>query len=136
MWANPQFPADLVTFTEETLKGKLHFLCSVPLRFLKKELLIFSEYFFLSCSVLPRWHHHYCRFFLFISVSPLLTECKNISLAGYFTLPVKDVFIRKTPRHRCLAGLQIYIYSICIFVVFLILSVVDVSWRLLKKLSP
>ena len=25
MWPNPQFPADLVTFTEETLDGKLHF---------------------------------------------------------------------------------------------------------------
>ena len=29
MWPNPQFPADLVTFTEETLNGKLHFLCNV-----------------------------------------------------------------------------------------------------------
>ena len=29
MWANPQFPAELVTFTEEILNGKLHFLCSV-----------------------------------------------------------------------------------------------------------
>ena len=29
MWSNPQFPAaDLVTFTEEVLNGKLHFLCS------------------------------------------------------------------------------------------------------------
>ena len=28
MWANPQFPTDLVTFTEEILHGKLHFLCS------------------------------------------------------------------------------------------------------------
>ena len=28
MWPNPQFPADLVTFTEETRKGKLDFLCS------------------------------------------------------------------------------------------------------------
>ena len=28
MWLNPQFPADLVTFTEEILNGKLHFLCS------------------------------------------------------------------------------------------------------------
>ena len=27
MRANPQFPADLVTFTEEILNGKLHFLC-------------------------------------------------------------------------------------------------------------
>ena len=28
MWTNPQFPADLVTFTEEILNGKFHFLCS------------------------------------------------------------------------------------------------------------
>ena len=27
--SNPQFPEDLVTFTEEILNGKLHFLCSV-----------------------------------------------------------------------------------------------------------
>ena len=25
MWPNPQFPADLVTFTEEIPNGKLHF---------------------------------------------------------------------------------------------------------------
>ena len=29
MWPNPQFSADLVTFTEEICNGKLHFLCSV-----------------------------------------------------------------------------------------------------------
>ena len=29
MWPNPQFPADLVTFTEEILNGKLPFICSV-----------------------------------------------------------------------------------------------------------
>ena len=29
MWPNLQFPADLVTFTEETLNGKLHILCIV-----------------------------------------------------------------------------------------------------------
>ena len=28
MWPNAQFPADLVTFTEEILNGKLHVLCS------------------------------------------------------------------------------------------------------------
>ena len=28
MWPSPQFSADLVTFTEEILNGKLHFLCS------------------------------------------------------------------------------------------------------------
>ena len=25
MWSNPQFPEDLVTFTEETINGKFHF---------------------------------------------------------------------------------------------------------------
>ena len=28
MWPNPQFLAGLVTFTEEILNEKLHFLCS------------------------------------------------------------------------------------------------------------
>ena len=28
MWPNPQFPADLITFTEEILNGKLRF-CAV-----------------------------------------------------------------------------------------------------------
>ena len=28
MWLNPHFPADLVTFIEEILNGKLHFLCN------------------------------------------------------------------------------------------------------------
>ena len=31
MESNPQFPADLVTFTEEIRNEKLHFLCSVGL---------------------------------------------------------------------------------------------------------
>ena len=34
MWPNPQETADLVTFTEEILNGKLHFLCSVRVFFL------------------------------------------------------------------------------------------------------
>ena len=31
MWTNPQIPADLVTFTEEILNEKLHFLSSETL---------------------------------------------------------------------------------------------------------
>ena len=31
MRSNPQIPPDLVTFTEEILNEKLHFLCSVEL---------------------------------------------------------------------------------------------------------
>ena len=34
MWPNPQFPADLVTFTEEILNRKFQFLCSDFLEFL------------------------------------------------------------------------------------------------------
>ena len=29
MWPDPQFSADLVTFTEKIFNEKLHFLCSV-----------------------------------------------------------------------------------------------------------
>ena len=29
MWPNPQEAVDLVTFTEEILNGKIHFLCSI-----------------------------------------------------------------------------------------------------------
>ena len=32
MWPNPHETADLVTFTEEILNGKLHFLCNVEKR--------------------------------------------------------------------------------------------------------
>ena len=28
MRPNPRFPADLATFTEEIINGKLHFMCS------------------------------------------------------------------------------------------------------------
>ena len=33
MWPNPQFLEDLVTFTEEFLSGKLHYVCSDTLLF-------------------------------------------------------------------------------------------------------
>ena len=39
MWPNPQFPADLVTITEEILNGKLDFLCSDKALCFKKNLL-------------------------------------------------------------------------------------------------
>ena len=31
MWPNPEQTRDLVTFTEEMLNGKLHFLCSTKI---------------------------------------------------------------------------------------------------------
>ena len=33
MWLNSQFSADLITFTEEILNGRFHFLCSVRITF-------------------------------------------------------------------------------------------------------
>ena len=41
MWPNPQFPADLVTFTEEIVNGKLQFLCSV--NFYKMSILVINS---------------------------------------------------------------------------------------------
>ena len=35
MWPNPQFTTDLLTFTEEILNGKLHFMCSVTNKYLR-----------------------------------------------------------------------------------------------------
>ena len=35
MWPDPQFPADLVIYTEKVLDGKLSFLCNDELLFLK-----------------------------------------------------------------------------------------------------
>ena len=47
MWPNPQFPADLVTFIEEILNAKIHFLCSEISLSIKKMntcIYIFSSY--------------------------------------------------------------------------------------------
>ena len=45
-WPNSQFPADLVTFTEEIFNGKLHFLCNVNVFFLDTE-----EYYSRRCKI-------------------------------------------------------------------------------------
>ena len=42
MWLNPQETADLVTFTEEILSGKYHFLCSEEKAQLIRKANIFS----------------------------------------------------------------------------------------------
>ena len=36
MWPNPEETANLVTFTEEILNGKLHFLCNEKFKALAK----------------------------------------------------------------------------------------------------
>ena len=42
MWSNPQFPANLVTFTKETFNEKLYFLCSAYREILKSALVYLS----------------------------------------------------------------------------------------------
>ena len=44
MWPNPQKTADLVTFTEEILNGKLHFLGSVNTVETKLSLTVIKKY--------------------------------------------------------------------------------------------
>ena len=51
MWPNPQFPADLVTFTEKILNGKLHF-CAVYYHIIIRYPLpepINTKSFYISC---------------------------------------------------------------------------------------
>ena len=45
MRPNPQETADLLTFTEEVLNGKLHFLCSVVSVILEILYLLLSRFF-------------------------------------------------------------------------------------------
>ena len=50
MWPNPQETEDLITFTEEILNGKLHFLCS--------ELLVFGEtYVYVGRDLVLKQYH-------------------------------------------------------------------------------
>ena len=44
-WLNPQETADLVTFTEKILDGKLHFLCSVSKSSVSRELALSDQGF-------------------------------------------------------------------------------------------
>ena len=53
MWPNPQETADLVTFTEEILIGKLHFLCSANINI---------EVFAMKCLFLDIYVSPECHF--------------------------------------------------------------------------
>ena len=50
----PQFPADVVTFTEEILNGKLHFLCSGDHS--PNRLTLIHRHRFCALSYLPYLH--------------------------------------------------------------------------------
>ena len=78
MWPNPQFSADLVTFTKEILNGKLHFLyrasCFEAFRICLQETQVFLEY-----SVAVTWRCSVKKLFLkFISSFIVKHLCESI----------------------------------------------------------
>ena len=76
MWPNPQFLVGLVTFTEEILNGKLHFLCSVPYTYTVGLLLHLQYYQKCEPIILKVWLK--CKFVLWQSrYYKLLTENKD-----------------------------------------------------------
>ena len=64
MWPNPQETVDLVTFTEEILNGKFHFLCSDSSGFII--VVLFFAFFFLhkrKNKLLYQFTTQECKFF-------------------------------------------------------------------------
>ena len=90
MWPNPQESVDLVTFTEEILNGKLHFLCSVNVEFQMKVLKCPSHY--LHWLDLPlREKCPYLKIFCpYFPAVGLNTDQKN-SEYGHFLGSVYDI---------------------------------------------
>ena len=70
MWPNPQFPAYLVTFTEEILNRKLYFLCSQIEFILQSVSLKFFEILLIYSNVVSMilekscWKKTYLEFLL------------------------------------------------------------------------
>ena len=70
MWPNPQETADFVTFTEEILNGKLHFLCS-SFNSLLFMVLNFSCLFTSNFFCLPLLNKNYTRYIVFLPTTIL-----------------------------------------------------------------
>ena len=65
MWPNPQFSTDLVTFAEEVLNRKFHFLYSV------KSLILDIKPSFTSCELNLHWSTANCQNFMTMVVGLL-----------------------------------------------------------------
>ena len=57
MWPNPQFPADLVKFTEDILNEKLHFLCRDKSYSQLRDIHMMSTENDQCFDILPHFHH-------------------------------------------------------------------------------
>ena len=65
---NPQFLADLVTFTEEILNGKLHFLCSDYFELYWKRDYKMPVYFLNHFEISSSWHFDKMQMLLFLEL--------------------------------------------------------------------
>ena len=88
MWPNPQETADLVTFTEEVLNGKLHFLYSVgePLRLPRRVTLLGLPFVWnLVCLQVSLFHYfislvYFMSLFQFSRLFPIETHVVSTSI--------------------------------------------------------
>ena len=71
MWPYPQFAVDLVTFTEEILNKKLHFLCSVWRVQNVDRILIYYK----TSGFLP--DHFFKKIFQILTLPKIFTTRKN-----------------------------------------------------------
>ena len=107
MWPTPQEIADLVTFTEEILNGKLHFLCSACF-FLSAEISesFGWEYFTLiMCKALEHW--------LVNDIFSSETFLKSWIEFNFFTILLEYFFSQKTLRNISCACPQPISLKIC-----------------------
>ena len=88
MWPNPQFPADLITFTEEVLNGKLHFLCSVSL------------WCFVKIMITKRSSHKRCSIKMRVFKNSVKFTGKHQCQSLFFNKDVGHLFLR-TPLDDC-----------------------------------
>ena len=54
MWSNPQLPADLFTFTDKVLNGKLHFLYSALLSQISKSIQFYNCTYWILTTTWPQ----------------------------------------------------------------------------------
>ena len=95
MWPNPQFPTDLVTFTEEFLNGKCHF-CAVASWLFISSLIMFSFTVYLVFSLVFKYLllSHF-RIRRYANEQPLFpTLLLTISLNMIYQFP-NSCFIKK-----------------------------------------